>query len=90
MEKKDGRLGIINLSMLIQALLEKWCWRFVDIMETSDCREIWRGRGRMVFSCLKGRLWSGIWKAIRNGLMEFSKREAFKVGNTSLRVGGLH
>ena len=44
----------------------------------------------MVFSCLKGRLWSGIWKAIRNGLMEFSKREAFKVGNTSLRVGGLH
>ncbi|RVX19321.1 hypothetical protein CK203_008555 [Vitis vinifera] len=27
---------------------------------------------------LKGRLWSGIWKAIRNGLMEFSKREAFK------------
>ena len=30
MEKKDGGLGIRNLSRLNKALLGKWCWRFVS------------------------------------------------------------
>ena len=28
MEKKYGSLGIRNLSMVNEALLGKWCWRF--------------------------------------------------------------
>ena len=52
MEKKDGGLGIRNLSRLNRALLGKWHCRFAseqDSMETSDCREIWRGKGRLLF-----------------------------------------
>ena len=30
MEKKDGGLGIRNLSRLNNALLGKWCWRFAS------------------------------------------------------------
>ena len=50
-------------------------------METSDCKEIWRGRRTLAFCASRESHGVGLWKAIRNGWMEFSKRVAFKVGD---------
>ena len=36
MEKKDGGLGIRNLSRLNRALLGKWCWRFASEQDSSE------------------------------------------------------
>ena len=85
MEKKDGGLGIRNLFRLNKALLGKWCWRF-----TSEQDSLWKQVIVRKFGEEDGGWCSGdsreshgvgLWKVIRKGWMEFSKRVAFKVGD---------
>ena len=81
MEKKDGGLGIKNLSRLNKALLGKWCWRFA-----SEQDSLWKQVIVRKFGEEEGRWYSGVsreshgvglWKAIRNGWMEFRKKGGF-------------
>ena len=85
MEKKDGGLGIRNLSRLNKALLEKWCWRFASKQDSLWKQVIVRKFGEEDGGWCSGDSREshgvGLWKAIRKGWMEFSKRVAFKVGD---------
>ncbi|RVW87876.1 putative ribonuclease H protein [Vitis vinifera] len=87
MEKKDGGLGIKNLSRLNKALLGKWCWRFASEQDSLWKQVIVRKFGEEEGCWCSGASREshgvGLWKAIRNGWMEFSKRVAFKVGDGS-------
>ena len=84
MEKKDGGLGIKNLSRLNKALLGKWCWRFASeqdsLWKQVIVRKFGEEEGCWCSGASKESHGVGLWKAIRNGWMEFSKRVAFKVG----------
>ncbi|RVW90826.1 putative ribonuclease H protein [Vitis vinifera] len=97
MEKKDGGLGIRNLFRLNKALLGKWCWRF-----TSEQDSLWKQVIVRKFGEEDGGWCSGdsreshgvgLWKAIRKGWMEFSKRVALRWGMVEecvfRRIGGV-
>ena len=85
MEKKDGGLGIRNLSRLNKALLGKWCRRFASeqdsLWKQVIVRKFGKEDGRWCPGDSRESHGVGLWKAIRNGWMEFSKMVAFKVGD---------
>ena len=85
MEKKDRGLGIKNLSSPNMVLLGKWSWRFA-----SENEPFWKlviigkygeEKGGWCFGASKESHGMGLWKAIKNGWLEFGKRVAFKVEN---------
>ena len=85
MEKKDKGLGIKNLSSPNMVLLGKWSWRFA-----SENEPFWKlviigkygeEKGGWCFGASKESHGMGLWKAIKNGWLEFGKRVAFKVEN---------
>ena len=85
MEKKDRSLGIRNLSLLNKALLGKWCWRYAS-KNAPFWKQVIVGKygeeeGGWCSGASREGHGVGLWKAIRNGWMEFSKRVSFKVGN---------
>ena len=83
MEKKDGGLGIRNLSRLNKAFLGKWCWRFASEQDSLWKQVIVRKFGEEDGHWCPGDSREshgvGLWKVIRNGWMEFSKRVDFKL-----------
>ena len=85
MEKKDECLGIKNLSRLNKALLGKWCWRFAleqdSLWKQVIVEKYGEKEGGWCFGASREGYGVGLWKAIRNRWMEFSKRMAFKVGD---------
>ena len=84
-EKKDGGLGIRNLSRLNKALLGKWCWRFASEQDSLWKQVIVRKFGEEDGGWCSGDSREshgvGLWKMIRKGWLEFNKRVAFKVGD---------
>ena len=85
MEKKDGGLDIRNLSSLNKTLFGKWCWRFAS-KQDSLWKQVIVGKygeeeGGWCSGASRDGYRVGLWKAFRNGWMEFSKRVTFKVGD---------
>ena len=73
-EKKDGGLGIKNLSMLNKALLGKRCWKFASENEPS-WKQVIVGKygeemGDWCFGASREGCGVGLWKAISNGWMD--------------------
>ncbi|RVW50850.1 hypothetical protein CK203_101810 [Vitis vinifera] len=82
MEKKDRGLGIKNLSRLNKALLGKWHWRFASEQDSLWKQVIVGKYGEEKGGCCSNAsregYGMGLWKAIKNGWMEFSNMVAFK------------
>ena len=84
-EKKRGGLGVRSLSMMNQALLCKWCWRFANerdslwrlVISTKFDEEAggWNTRD------IRGGYGTGLWKDIRKEWLTFSQNTISSLGN---------
>ena len=83
--KKDGGLGIHNLTIFNKALLGKWLWRFANENES-----LWKQIISSKYDLQDGGWCSkgvrdcygvGVWKAIRNGWESFHSHSCFFVGD---------
>ena len=87
LEKSRGGLGVRGLSVMNQALLCKWCWRFANERDS-----LWR----MVISTkfgeeaggwysrdIRGGYGTGLWKDIRKEWLSFSQNAIPSLGNGS-------
>ena len=84
-EKSRGGLGVRGLSMMNQALLCKWCWRFANerdslwrlVISTKFGEEVggWNTRD------IRGGYGTGLWKDIRKEWLTFSKNTISSLGN---------
>ena len=87
LEKSRGGLGVRGLSVMNQALLCKWCWRFANERDS-----LWR----MVISAkfgeeaggwysrdIRGGYGTGLWKDIRKERLSFSQNVIPSLGNGS-------
>ena len=85
LEKSRGGLGVRGLSVMNQALLCKWCWRFANERDS-----LWR----MVISTkfgeeaggwhtrdIRGGFGTGVWKDIRKEWLIFSQNAIPSLGN---------
>ena len=84
LRKKDGGLGICNLSIIDKALLGKWNWRFAtqkgSHMETNYNRECGEEDGGWYSRGVRGGYVVGVWKAIRNEWEAIKSSLAFYLG----------
>ncbi|RVW17271.1 Transposon TX1 uncharacterized 149 kDa protein [Vitis vinifera] len=85
LEKRKGGLGVRNLSLMNNALLCKWNWRFANERDA-----LWRNvislkygveEGGWCTRDVMGRNGVGLWKAIRKKWGLFDGRVAFHLGN---------
>ena len=85
LEKRKGGLGVRNLSLMNNALLCKWNWRFANERDA-----LWRSvislkygveEGGWCTRDVLGRNGVGLWKAIRKKWGLFDGRVAFHLGN---------
>ncbi|RVX09127.1 putative ribonuclease H protein [Vitis vinifera] len=85
LEKRKGGLGVRNLSLMNNALLCKWNWRFANERDA-----LWRSvislkygveEGGCCTRDVMGRNGVGLWKAIRKRWGLFDGRVAFHLGN---------
>ncbi|RVW34286.1 putative ribonuclease H protein [Vitis vinifera] len=85
LEKRKGGLGVRNLSLMNNALLCKWNWRFANERDA-----LWRSvislkygveEGGWCTRDVMGRNGVGLWKAIRKKWGLFDGRVAFHLGN---------
>ncbi|RVX21268.1 putative ribonuclease H protein [Vitis vinifera] len=85
LEKRKGGLGVRNLSLMNNALLCKWNWRFANERDA-----LWRSvislkygveEGGWCTRDVMGRNGVGLWKAIRKRWGLFDGRVAFHLGN---------
>ena len=84
-EKRIGGLGVRGLSMMNQALLCKWCWRFANerdslwrlVISTKFGEECggWNTRD------IRGGYGTGLWKDIRKEWFTFSQNSIASLGN---------
>ena len=84
-EKNRGGLGVRGLSMMNQALLCKWCWRFANerdslwrlVISTKFGEEAggWKTRD------IRGGYGIGLWKDIRKEWLTFSQNIISSLGN---------
>ena len=84
-EKSRGGLGVRGLSLMNQALLCKWCWRFANereslwrlVISTKFGEEIggWNTRD------IRGAYGTGLWKVIRKEWLTFSQNSISDLGN---------
>ena len=84
-EKNRGGLGVRGLSMMNQALLCKWCWRFANerdslwrlVISTKFGEEAggWKTRD------IRGGYGTGLWKDIRKEWLTFSQNTISSLGN---------
>ena len=81
LDKQQGGLGIRDLSILNEALLGKWSWRF-----SSERDPLWKWvivgktRGGWCSKVLREGHCVGVWKAIKGRWQVFKTRIGFKVG----------
>ena len=85
LEKRKGGLGVRNLSLMNNALLCKWNWRFANERDA-----LWRSvislkygveEGGWCTRDVMGRNGVGLWKAIRKKWGLLDGRVAFHLGN---------
>ena len=84
-EKNRGGLGVRGLSMMNQALLCKWCWRFANerdslwrlVISTKFGEEVggWNTRD------IRGGYGTGLWKDIRKEWLTLSQNTISSLGN---------
>ncbi|RVW82582.1 hypothetical protein CK203_047098 [Vitis vinifera] len=94
---KINKTTVEQTSRLNKALLGKWCWRFASeqdsLWKQVIVRKFGEEEGCWCSGASRESHGMGLWKAIRNGWMEFSKRVAFKVGMVEEcgfgRIGGV-
>ena len=84
-EKSRGGLGVRGLSVMNQALLCKWCWRFANERDA-----LWRlvistkfgeEGGGWYTRDIRGGYGTGLWKDIRKEWFTFSQNAIFSLGN---------
>ena len=67
--KRNGGLGVRDLSILIRALLCKWIWRFANeknvLWRNVICWKFEEDQGGWVSYALRGASRTSIWKVIR-------------------------
>ena len=84
-EKNRGGLGVRGLSMMNQALLCKWCWRFANesdslwrlVISTKFGEEV----GGWNTKDIRGGYGTGLWKDIRKEWITFSQNTISSLGN---------
>ena len=84
-EKSRGGLGVRGLSLMNQALLCKWCWRFANERDS-----LWRlvistkfgeENGGWNTRDIRGAYGTGLWKVIRKEWLTFSHNSISDLGN---------
>ena len=84
-EKSRGGLGVRGLSLMNQALLCKWCWRFANERDS-----LWRlvistkfgeENGGWNTRDIRGVYGTGLWKVIRKEWLTFSQNSISDLGN---------
>ena len=84
-EKSRGGLGVRGLSLMNQALLCKWCWRFANERDS-----LWRlvistkfgeENGGWISRDIRGAYGTGLWKDIRKEWFTLSQNTISSLGN---------
>ena len=68
MDKRNGSLGVKNLTSLNKTLLCTWSWHFANekkVFWNDVIREMYGEEEGVEFLFCKGGVWGGLWKSIR-------------------------